>query len=294
MQRKAHAIQSDREPRAVMVEEGLHTYLKEMGQFPLLTFAQEQALAERIANGDQAARQQFIEANLRLVVSIARHYQGSGMSIDDLIQEGNIGLMRALNKFDHTQGHKFSTYATWWIRQSMGRALSDQTRTIRIPVHMLEHIKKMQKTANQFFTQHGREAAPHELASILNVPIATVLQWQEWQEDAMSYDRPNGEDDLTLADMLEDPNSLLGGDTLEEQTVIRAHITKALSVLEERELHIIQMRYGLDGEGQSHTLEECAKSFKITRERIRQIEKKALRKIAVPLQRERQKEEAMV
>jgi RNA polymerase primary sigma factor len=294
MQRKAHAIQPDREPSGVMVEQGLHSYLKAMGQFPLLTKEQEHALAERIANGDTDAKQQFIESNLRLVVSVARGYLGHGMSIDDLIQEGNIGLMRAVNKFDYTKGHRFSTYATWWIRQAMGRALSEQSRTIYLPLYLHDRIKKMQKVSNQFIAEHGREPEVHELAQLLEVDSATVLAWQEWQEDAVSYDSPHGEDGLTLADMLEDPNSALDGDSIEEQTVIRAKVKRALKVLEGRELQIIQMRYGLDKRGQAHTLEECAKSFKVSRERIRQIEVKAMRKIAAPLQRERQKEEAMV
>lgn len=295
MQRKAHAIQSDNDPRSVMVEQGLHEYLKAMGQFPLLTKEQERALAERIAQGDQAAKQQFIESNLRLVVSVARGYLGRGMTIDDLIQEGNIGLMRAINKFDHTKGHRFSTYATWWIRQAMGRALQEQSRTIYLPLYIHTNIKKMQRVTNQFAAQYGRDPEIHELAQLLEVEVTSILEWQEWQQDAISYDAPNGEDEhLTLADMLEDPNSPFEGDSIEEQEIARAKVKKALSVLEGRELHIIQMRYGLDKKGQSHTLEECAQSFKVSRERIRQIEIKALQKIAAPLQRERQKEEAMV
>jgi RNA polymerase primary sigma factor len=261
--------------------DAVQMYLKEIGKTPLLTSAEEKDLAKRIEHGDEAARKRLIQANLRLVVSIAKRYanRSQRLSILDLIQEGNIGLSRAVDKFDYTKGFKFSTYATWWIRQAVTRALADYSRTIRIPVHMVETITKYTQIKRQLMQEIGREPLPEEIASEMGMDVKKIHYIQKISQEVMSLEAPIGdsEDDLTLSDFIKDEQSL-SPDEMANQALLKDQIKEILADLTEREQKILAMRFGLD-DNIPHTLEEVGKEFGVTRERIRQIEAKALEKI---------------
>ncbi len=261
--------------------DAVQMYLKEIGKTPLLTSAEEKELAKRIEHGDEAARKRLIQANLRLVVSIAKRYanRSQRLSILDLIQEGNIGLSRAVDKFDYTKGFKFSTYATWWIRQAVTRALADYSRTIRIPVHMVETITKYTQIKRQLMQELGREPLPEEIASEMGMDVKKIHYIQKISQEVMSLEAPIGdsEDDLTLSDFIKDEQSL-SPDEMANQALLRDQIKEILADLTEREQRILAMRFGLE-DNIPHTLEEVGKEFGVTRERIRQIEAKALEKI---------------
>lgn len=260
--------------------DNVQMYLREIGKTPLLTSQEEKELAKRILRGEEAARQQLIKANLRLVVSIAKRYVNrSPLSISDLIQEGNIGLFKAVEKFDHTKGFKFSTYATWWIRQAITRALADQSRTIRIPVHMVETISKFTQAKRKLAQQLGREPMVEEIALEMDLPVDKVRNIQKISQDVVSLESPIGDEDdkSTLADFIQDEKSLTPTQ-LTSQELLKDQIKNIIEDLTEREKKILEMRFGLD-DGVTHTLEEVGKVFNVTRERIRQIEAKALEKI---------------
>jgi RNA polymerase primary sigma factor len=261
--------------------DAVQMYLKEIGKTPLLTSAEEKDLAKRIEKGDEAARKRLIQANLRLVVSIAKRYanRSQRLSILDLIQEGNIGLSRAVDKFDYTKGFKFSTYATWWIRQAVTRALADYSRTIRIPVHMVETITKYTQIKRQLMQELGREPLPEEIASEMGMDVKKIHYIQKISQEVMSLEAPIGdsEDDLTLSDFIKDEQSL-SPDEMANQALLKDQIKEILADLTEREQKILAMRFGLE-DNIPHTLEEVGKEFGVTRERIRQIEAKALEKI---------------
>ena len=260
--------------------DNVQMYLREIGKTPLLTKQEEQDLAKRILKNDEAARQQLIKANLRLVVSIAKRYVNrSPLSISDLIQEGNIGLFKAVEKFDHTKGFKFSTYATWWIRQAITRALADQSRTIRIPVHMVETISKFTQAKRKLAQQLGREPMVEEIALEMDLSIDKVRNIQKISQEVVSLESPIGDDDdkSTLADFIQDERSITPTQMTSQQ-LLRDQIRDIIQDLTERERKILEMRFGLD-DGVTHTLEEVGKVFDVTRERIRQIEAKALEKI---------------
>ncbi len=278
-------VSADELKEATKVENDLpdavQMYLKEIGKTPLLTSAEEKELAKRIEKGDEAARKRLIQANLRLVVSIAKRYanRSQRLSILDLIQEGNIGLSRAVDKFDYTKGFKFSTYATWWIRQAVTRALADYSRTIRIPVHMVETITKYTQAKRQLMQELGREPLPEEIASEMGMDVKKIHYIQKISQEVMSLEAPIGdsEDDLTLSDFIKDEQSL-SPDELANQALLRDQIKEILADLTDREQKILAMRFGLE-DNIPHTLEEVGKEFGVTRERIRQIEAKALEKI---------------
>ncbi|MBU2101512.1 sigma-70 family RNA polymerase sigma factor, partial [Patescibacteria group bacterium] len=260
--------------------DNVQMYLREIGKTPLLTKQEEQDLAKRILKDDEAARQQLIKANLRLVVSIAKRYVNrSPLSISDLIQEGNIGLFKAVEKFDHTKGFKFSTYATWWIRQAITRALADQSRTIRIPVHMVETISKFTQAKRRLSQQLGREPMVEEIALEMDLSVDKVRNIQKISQEVVSLESPIGDDDdkSTLADFIQDEKSLTPNQMTSQQ-LLKDQIRDIIQDLTERERKILEMRFGLD-DGVTHTLEEVGKVFNVTRERIRQIEAKALEKI---------------
>ena len=263
------------------LEDTVKVYLKEIGNVPLLTLKEEIELAKRIEQGDEQAKKALAEANLRLVVSVAKRYVGKGMAFLDLIQEGNLGLIKAVEKFDYTKGFKFSTYATWWIRQAITRAIADQGRTIRIPVHMVEIINKVSKGKKNLIQELGREPTVKELSDYLEMPISKVEEVQKIAQDPISLETPIGEEDEShLVDFIEDSNMPVPS---EQATYIalQQQIKEALQTLTDREAKVLQMRYGLD-DGQAKTLEEVGKAFNVTRERIRQIEAKALRKLKHP------------
>ena len=265
----------------MLADDSVKLYLKEIGRIPLLTTEEEIKLAERMANGDPAAKKRLSEANLRLVVSIAKKYVRRGMQFLDLIQEGNLGLIKAVDKFDYTKGFKFSTYATWWIRQSITRAIADQARTIRIPVHMVETITKVKKMQSQLLHANGYEPTEDEIAEKLNMPLDKVREIIRIAQDPVSLETPIGEEeDSHLGDFLEDdktpPPSQIVAESMMKQT-----LSDVLHRLTPREEQVIRMRYGLD-DGQQRPVEEVGKAFNVTRERIRQIEVKALRKIKRP------------
>lgn len=273
----------------VSTEDPVRMYLKEIGNVPLLTTEQEVALAKRVEEGDEDAKKALTEANLRLVVSIAKKYVGRGMPFLDLIQEGNMGLMKAVDKFDYTKGYKFSTYATWWIRQAITRGIADTGRTIRVPVHMVETINKTLRMTRTLLQELGREPTPEEVAARLNVPVSRVREVLKISRDPVSLDTPIGEeDDSHLGDFIEDDSALSPADSA-AFSMLRAELSTALESLTDRERQVVRLRFGLE-DGRARTLEEVGKEFNVTRERIRQIEAKALRKLRHPSRSKRLKD----
>lgn len=271
------------------IDDPVRMYLKEIGKVPLLDAERELEIAERMANGDEVAKQMLIEANLRLVVSIAKRYLGKGMFFLDLIQEGNLGLMKAVEKFDYTKGYKFSTYATWWIRQAITRAIADQARTIRIPVHMVETIHKVSRYQRQLLQELGHEASPDEVAEKIGMSPEKVREIMKIAQDPVSLETPIGEEeDSHLGDFIPDDDSPAPQDAA-SYAMLREQIKEVLHTLTPREEHVLKLRYGLN-DGRTHTLEEVGKEFNITRERIRQIEAKALRKLRHPSRSKRLKD----
>jgi RNA polymerase primary sigma factor len=267
-------------------EDPVRMYLKEIGTVPLLTAEEELELAKRKSEGDQDAKERLIEANLRLVVSIAKRYTGRGMSFLDLVQEGNLGLIKGVEKFDYTKGYKLSTYATWWIRQSVTRALADQARTIRVPVHMVETINKMSKMQRKLTLELGYEPSVAELAQALDMPEEKVMEIMQIAREPASLETPIGEeDDSNLGDFVADNNAVTPEGNV-ESVMLREHIDTLLEDLKERERQVIVLRFGLE-DGHPRTLEEVGKEFNVTRERIRQIEAKALRKLRNPVRSKR-------
>lgn len=265
----------------VSTEDPVRMYLKEIGNVPLLTTEEEIELAKRVEEGDEEAKKRLIEANLRLVVSIAKKYVGRGMPFLDLIQEGNMGLMKAVDKFDYAKGFKFSTYATWWIRQAITRGIADTGRTIRVPVHMVETINKTLRMTRTLLQELGREPTPEEVADRLNVPVSRVREVLKISRDPVSLDTPIGEeDDSHLGDFIEDDSALSPSDSA-AFSMLREELGTALESLTDRERQVVQLRFGLI-DGRARTLEEVGKEFNVTRERIRQIEAKALRKLRHP------------
>ena len=265
----------------VSLEDPVRMYLKEIGNIPLLTAEEEVFLAQRIEKGDEQARKQLIEANLRLVVSIAKKYVGRGMSFLDLIQEGNMGLMKAVEKFDYKKGNKFSTYSTWWIRQAITRGIADTAKTIRVPVHMVETINKTLRTSRMLLQELGREPTNEEIAKKMNMPVAKIDEILKTSRDPVSLDTPIGEEeDSQLGDFIED-ESLLSPVDSASFSMLKEELEEAMASLTERERNVIKLRFGLD-DGKTRTLEEVGKEFNVTRERIRQIEAKALRKLRHP------------
>lgn len=268
-------------PDGVSIEDPVRMYLKEIGKVPLLSAEEEIELAKRMEEGDEQAKQKLAEANLRLVVSIAKRYVGRGMLFLDLIQEGNLGLIKAVEKFDYTKGYKFSTYATWWIKQAITRALADQARTIRIPVHMVESMNRVIRTSRQLMQQLGREPKPEEIAKKLEMPTEKVQEILKISQEPVSMETPVGEeDDSHLGDFIKDDNMPVPEDAA-AYTILREQIEEVLSTLTEREQQVLRLRFGLD-DGHQRTLEEVGKIFHVTRERIRQIEAKAIRRIKQP------------
>ncbi len=264
-----------------MSDDPVHLYLKEIGGYPLLTLTDEVELAKKIADGDEISKKLLAESNLRLVVSIAKRYVGRGLSFLDLIQEGNLGLIKAVEKFDYTKGYKFSTYATWWIRQAITRSIADQSRTIRIPVHMSEVINKTYRVSRNLLQELGREPTEQELADAMSLPIEKVREILKVSADPISLDTPIGEeDDSHLGDFISD-DSMMGPEDAASYSILRDQITKLLDTLTDREQRVLILRFGLK-DGRSRTLEEVGKEFNVTRERIRQIEAKALRKLRHP------------
>ncbi len=264
-------------------DNAIRQYLAEVGRYPLLTAEQEMILAQRTANGDLQAQQRLVEANLRLVVSFAKRYTTHGIALLDLIQEGNLGLIRAAQKFDPQRGFRFSTYATWWIRQAMSRAVAEHTRTIHVPVHVVELIYKMKRVTRQLYQDLGRDPEPEEIAHEINLSKERVLELQGIAETPVSLDAPLMDDEqYNLSDMLEDPHAAAPADVVALQA-LRDQITQALATLNQRDRLVIELRYGLH-DGYCHTLEELSEQFKLTRERIRQIEVKALRTLRQPIQ----------
>ena len=265
----------------INVDDPVRMYLREIGRIPLLSYEEELELAKKILEGDEEAKQKLAEANLRLVVSIAKKYVGRGMLFLDLIQEGNMGLIKAVEKFDYTKGFKFSTYATWWIRQSITRAIADQARTIRIPVHMVETINKVIRTSRHLLQQLGREPSPEELAKELDMTVEKVMEIQKIAQDPVSLETPIGEeDDSHLGDFIQDEDSPAPQDAA-AYTLLKEQLKEVMSTLTPREAKVLRLRFGLD-DGKARTLEEVGKEFDVTRERIRQIEAKALRKLRHP------------
>ena len=268
-------------PEGVSVDDPVRMYLKEIGKVPLLSPDEEIELAKKIELGDEAAKKKLAEANLRLVVSIAKRYVGRGMQLLDLIQEGNLGLIKAVEKFDYRKGYKFSTYATWWIRQAITRAIADQARTIRIPVHMVETINRLVRTQRQLVQKLGREATPEELARELDMPVDRVREIMKISQDPVSLETPIGEEeDSHLGDFIQDDNVEVPADAA-TYTLLHEQLMEVLSTLTEREQKVLRLRFGLDA-GRPRTLEEVGRQFNVTRERIRQIEAKALRKLRHP------------
>ncbi len=268
-------------PEGVSVDDPVRMYLKEIGKVPLLSPDEEIELAKKIELGDEAAKKKLAEANLRLVVSIAKRYVGRGMQLLDLIQEGNLGLIKAVEKFDYRKGYKFSTYATWWIRQAITRAIADQARTIRIPVHMVETINRLVRTQRHLVQKLGREATPEELAKELDMPVDRVREIMKISQDPVSLETPIGEEeDSHLGDFIQDDNVEVPADAA-TYTLLHEQLMEVLSTLTEREQKVLRLRFGLD-DGRPRTLEEVGRQFNVTRERIRQIEAKALRKLRHP------------
>ena len=265
----------------VLSDDPVKQYLREIGSYALLTAEEEVELAQRIGEGDKAAKRRLTEANLRLVVSIAKRYVGRGLSFLDLIQEGNLGLIKAVDKFDHEKGYKFSTYATWWIRQAITRAIADQSRTIRIPVHMSEIINKTYRVSRNLLQELGREPSEQEIADAMDMPLEKVREVLKISADPISLDTPIGEeDDSHLGDFIKDEN-MKGPEEAAAFRMLQEQIDKLLDTLTERERRVLELRFGLI-DGRCHTLEEVGADFQVTRERIRQIEAKALRKLRHP------------
>lgn len=263
------------------IDDPVKVYLKEIGRVQLLTGAEEMALAKRMADGDEYAKKRLSEANLRLVVSIAKRYVGRGMQFLDLIQEGNLGLIKAVEKFDYTKGFKFSTYATWWIRQAITRAIADQARTIRIPVHMVETINKVKKVSSQLLHKNGHEPTPEEIAKELQIPVEKVREIMRVAQEPVSLETPIGEEeDSLLGDFIPDDDAPAPADAA-SHTLLKEQLAEVLKTLTPREEKVLRLRFGLE-DGRSRTLEEVGKEFNVTRERIRQIEAKALRKLRHP------------
>ena len=270
-------------------EDPVRMYLKEIGNVPLLSTEEEIELAKRVEEGDEAAKKKLTEANLRLVVSIAKKYVGRGMPFLDLIQEGNMGLMKAVDKFDYSKGYKFSTYATWWIRQAITRGIADTGRTIRVPVHMVETINKTLRMTRTLLQELGREPTPEEVADRLNVPVSRVREVLKISRDPVSLDTPIGEeDDSHLGDFIEDDSALSPADSA-AFSMLREELNTALESLTDRERQVVELRFGLR-DGRARTLEEVGREFNVTRERIRQIEAKALRKLRHPSRSKRLKD----
>ncbi len=265
----------------INIDDPVRMYLREIGRIPLLTFEQELDLAKRILAGDEDAKKELAESNLRLVVSIAKKYVGRGMLFLDLIQEGNMGLIKAVEKFDYTKGFKFSTYATWWIRQAITRAIADQARTIRIPVHMVETINKLIRTSRHLLQQLGREPSPEEIAAEMEIPVEKVMEIQKIAQDPVSLETPIGEeDDSHLGDFIQDDDSPAPHDSA-AYTLLKEQLEEVMNTLTPREAKVLKLRFGLE-DGKARTLEEVGREFEVTRERIRQIEAKALRKLRHP------------
>lgn len=272
---------TDTSYEGINVDDPVRMYLREIGRIGLLTFEQELELAKRILDGDEGAKQELAESNLRLVVSIAKKYVGRGMLFLDLIQEGNMGLIKAVEKFDYTKGFKFSTYATWWIRQAITRAIADQARTIRIPVHMVETINKLIRTSRHLLQQMGREPTPDEIAQEMEIPVEKVMEIQKIAQDPVSLETPIGEeDDSHLGDFIQDDDSPAPHDSA-AYTLLKEQLEDVMNTLTPREAKVLKLRFGLE-DGKARTLEEVGREFEVTRERIRQIEAKALRKLRHP------------
>ena len=265
----------------INIDDPVRMYLREIGRIPLLSYNEELELAKKVLEGDEEAKQKLAESNLRLVVSIAKKYVGRGMLFLDLIQEGNMGLIKAVEKFDYTKGYKFSTYATWWIRQAITRAIADQARTIRIPVHMVETINKLIRTSRHLLQQLGREPTPEEIAQEMEIPVEKVTEIQKIAQDPVSLETPIGEeDDSHLGDFIQDDESPAPQDAA-AYTLLREQLEEVMKTLTPREAKVLKLRFGLE-DGKTRTLEEVGKEFNVTRERIRQIEAKALRKLRHP------------
>ena len=265
----------------VNVDDPVRMYLREIGKIPLLTYEEELDLAQKVLEGNEEAKKKLSESNLRLVVSIAKKYVGRGMLFLDLIQEGNMGLIKAVEKFDYTKGYKFSTYATWWIRQAITRAIADQARTIRIPVHMVETINKLIRTSRLLLQRLGREPSPEEIAEELEMPVEKVMEIQKIAQDPVSLETPIGEeDDSHLGDFIQDDDSPAPQDAA-AYTLLKEQLEEVMNTLTPREAKVLKLRFGLE-DGKARTLEEVGKEFDVTRERIRQIEAKALRKLRHP------------
>lgn len=268
-------------PEGISIEDPVRMYLKEIGKVPLLSADEEIELAQRMEVGDEDAKKRLAEANLRLVVSIAKRYVGRGMLFLDLIQEGNLGLIKAVEKFDYRKGYKFSTYATWWIRQAITRAIADQARTIRIPVHMVETINKLIRVSRQLLQELGREPAPEEIAEELDMPVERVREILKISQEPVSLETPIGEEeDSHLGDFIQDDNVPVPAEAA-AQTLLKEQLDEVLDTLTEREQKVLRLRFGMN-DGRARTLEEVGKEFDVTRERIRQIEAKALRKLRHP------------
>ena len=268
-------------PDGIGLDDPIRMYLKEIGKVPLLSTEEEIELAKRIELGDEEAKRTLAESNLRLVVSIAKRYMGRGMQFLDLIQEGNLGLIKAVEKFEYKKGYKFSTYATWWIRQAITRAIADQARTIRIPVHMVETINRLIRTQRQLVQTLGREPSPEEVAASMEIPVERVREVMKISMDPVSLETPIGEEeDSHLGDFIQDEQVMVPADAA-TYTLLREQLTEVLETLTEREQKVLRLRFGLD-DGRPRTLEEVGRDFNVTRERIRQIEAKALRKLRHP------------
>lgn len=268
-------------PDGISIEDSVRMYLKEIGKVPLLSANEEIELAKRMELGDEEAKKKLAEANLRLVVSIAKRYVGRGMLFLDLIQEGNLGLIKAVEKFDYRKGYKFSTYATWWIRQAITRAIADQARTIRIPVHMVETINKLIRVSRQLLQELGREPSPQEIADEMDIPVERVREILKISQEPVSLETPIGEEeDSHLGDFIQDDNVPVPAEAA-AFTLLKEQLNEVLGTLTEREQKVLKLRFGLE-DGRARTLEEVGKVFNVTRERIRQIEAKALRKLRHP------------
>ncbi|WP_374017125.1 RNA polymerase sigma factor RpoD [Paenibacillus thiaminolyticus] len=276
-------------PPGIKLDDPVRMYLKEIGRVPLLSAEEEIELAKRVVQGEAEAKQRLAEANLRLVVSIARRYIGRGMMLLDLIQEGNMGLMRAVDKFDYTKGYKFSTYATWWIRQAITRSIADQARTIRVPVHMVETINKLNRISKELLQELGREPTPEEIAVKMEITPEKVREIMKIGQEPVSIETPVGdENDSSLGDFIEDQEALAPADAAAYE-LLKVQLEDVLDTLTEREQNVLRLRFGLD-DGRTRTLEEVGHEFGVTRERIRQIEAKALRKLRHPSRSKRLKD----